>query len=220
MLVKSLSRTLGNGLAVVLGLWGAVVTPGFEWAFGALVIVGAINLFATIWDERKRGRRQSEQKAEIAGLQESVSRLLERVIPPTEVPYHLQNLRNLSVAELRGAIDALNGRLRIFESQRHSEMGSRFMARPPDEGQMQPIERQKLYEQRQALGQQSMQNHLDVQDRLRPEAIALYEEVLRRIPASRPTREPVLIAYGMAGVAPLNDFANVMERLARELPGD
>lgn len=148
--------------------------------------------------------------------QATVDDLLARMAPakaPLPTPLALQDLQQLSADDLRLQVSKLAPKMRAMEAMFHRARSEILFGERGDWNQ----------HTTQMINQSAEQTHRWHND-LQPEAVALWNEMRRRIYGAPPyptdPRAEVALDHGMlAGVSPLNDAAKALERLARDLPG-
>lgn len=163
-------------------------------------------------------RNTPEPNSQMERLLETISELVARLVPEqkpatTQIPSHLQDLRTLPADTIRARVHDITHKMRQIETA-FKNSRSTVIFGPREDWE-------KHTNQMLAQGQEQMQRW---QSELMPEAVALWNELRRRIydapPYPRDQMAAVALEHGMlAGVSPLNDAAIALERLAREMPG-
>ena len=215
--IRPLAKALTGILTVFASLWGFILTPELQWLFAAIAAVGVINFAIAIHDERmvRVARQQaSEDRAILRDLQGYVRTLA----GPTEIPAHLQDLSRLTNAQLKQLVADAGGRLRAFQTRIRSERYE-AMPRASYKGMAAAERASRWDEDTRAILQQSEAQQSEFNRDLRPDAVAIWEELKRRLP-NAPQSEHWQIALedgGLAGVNPVEQAATELERLARLL---
>jgi hypothetical protein len=145
-----------------------------------------------------------------------ISELLARQVPQhpaPAVPAHLHDLRSIPTAMIRTRVHEVTQQMRRMENAFKVARNSVLFGPRGDWDTS----------TNQLLAQAQEQKHR-WQSELMPEAVALWNEMRRRIYGAPPyPRDPMAetaLEDGMlAGVSPLNEAATALERLAREIPG-
>lgn len=222
---KPLARAATNALTVFVGLWGYAVTPDLEWLFAAIIVMGIINFGIGIHDERllKASRQQANEDRQILRELQGYTRTL---VSPLEIPAQLQDLSRLTNAQLKGLVEAASKRLRDFAAEVGEGVfdAQRTWWRVPNYDQLNEEEKNRLFR---AYGDQqiaeSNEKKLMFNRRCRPEALALWEELKRRLNIDDvgALDRPIAIEHGtLAGALPIEEAATALEKLARQLPDE
>jgi hypothetical protein len=121
--------------------------------------------------------------------------------------------------ELRQATVELVPKLRTFQQQvEHRDTMAVLEQHQRISGLSEPERNQAFQQNMLATVSQSQLRNMEFQRNYRASAIALRDELLRRLPEQRPEMLPAL-DYGMlAGVTPVGQVADYLERLAKLLP--
>ncbi len=128
-------------------------------------------------------------------------------------------LRTLTDAQLREEVIAFANTLRDFEHNFHSEELTRML----NQQRLTGTEEEKIQKWQQQSNEMLMRHSQfqnEFKKRFLGKALGYRDELLRRLNIIAPTYEREVIAFqGMlAGVSPISDMANYLERLARQLP--
>jgi len=155
----------------------------------------------------------------LLGLNESVKQ--EKGLTPVVAFSSVDNLSSRSNAQLRDQVLQLTSAMRTFENGIQSARTNRIMNRLPVSATKE--QRQANWEaETQAMLDQSTNAQTEFRVRFLPEALALREEMskrLGRLPPYQDKANIIALDYGMlAGVSPISDAANYLDGLARQLP--
>jgi hypothetical protein len=165
-----------------------------------LYALASIGVGLTIWGWYVAAKQNAESDE-----QAKILRDIRAALPgPSSGQVH--NLAPLDAAALKTRVASLTLRMRTFAAGVDSSRARLFAP-----GQM---DHQKLI-------QHSADAQAEYRGQLWPEAIALRDEMARRVGLLKPypsDHRSVAIDYGMlAGVSPINEAANYLEELARKL---
>lgn len=204
--------TIGTCLPTALGALLALLALAPQMShLDFLVVLGAVVVTIVVtWGIAAR------QDFKASRSQDTLDNLLAKigaVATQVVIPPALQNLLVLSADDIRRRVHQLTPRMRAMESTfRHARDSVLYGGN------------ENWNEFTNRLSAQSAEQadrwHTDLQ----PEAVALRNEMRRRIygtpPYPRDFQGDAALEHGMlAGVAPLNQAALSLERLARDLPG-
>ena len=217
-----------NAVGVLLGLLG-VQSMLSEWQLWGLVAIGvtatlsAWRLAARTSFDAEREKALADKEAKEAfererALQETVNELLTRVVAQADQDQPMpaiEDLRTLTSASLRRRVAKVVTRMRAME-QANEHARNRLI-----------YSNTKLdwHQNTAKVIAQSCEQNNRWRTELRPEAVALWQEMLRRIHGAPPYpaengRRTVALSDGiLAGACPIHEAALVLEELARELPG-
>jgi hypothetical protein len=222
-------RALANGLSVAAALWGMTMTAELWWPFIAIASVGLINLFVGFRDERElrqdRATIRSLEKISLEanersrGFEESLERVARLL--PSAPPAYMQNLSAMTNAELKAAVDVSNTKLRLLEAKYRRERDCQFDAMTQQMFAARTDEDHRRIREQDDVAYHDLRNreHEEFTTSLRPEAVALFDEMRSRIEGH--VSLPLAIMLGsLTGPNPLDDAATEMDRMARQLPDD
>lgn len=194
-----------TGALGLAALTPPVLEPVQFWAAFALVVFVTL---LTWWN----AARQEFAKSNAAA---TVTELLQRLSHVPEVPgAAVANFRPLSSDELRARVHSIAQRMRAMEAAfRDSRDRDLFRGRGDEDWN------ERTSRMMAQSDEQQTRWHMD----LKPEAVALWDELRRRVYGAPPYPHDrdaaTALDYGMlAGVAPLDSAAAALERLARQLP--
>lgn len=194
-----------TGALGLAALTPPVLEPVQFWAALAVVVVVTL---VTWWN----AARQEFAKNNAAT---TVTELLSRLPLAPEVPGGaVANFHGLSSDDLRAKVHTIAQRMRSME---HSFKEARNHVLFQGRGS------QNWDQHTNQILAQSQEQMARWQADLKPEAVALWDELRRRVYGAPPYPDDhnasVALEHGMlAGVSPLDDAAAALERLARQLP--
>lgn len=176
-------------------------------SFGAPALLAVLCLWVVFhlgaFEERRKTKSHAEQKptSQPAGTPQNTTK------SPT---------RELSNAQLRDRAIALSNEMRTFDANFSARQGMRYRAAMGPDSQEAWESRMRTEEQQRAVFEISFRT------RYRPEALSLWHEIDGRLGITRlPNDREVPIALGdnmLAGIHPVTEAADFLDRLARQLP--
>jgi hypothetical protein len=206
------ARSITNLLAVFASLWGYTMTPGLWALFLGIGILGLVNLLIGISDERQlRADRR---------MLEDMRGYMHALVGPARIPPHLQDLTRLQNKQLKVLVSKVRDNLRAF-AQAHETRAEPLWSSVPGWDSMSDDERrQEITRDRERTMSAYMQQNADFNRKARPDAVALWDELKRRLgSAGALPKTVVALEHGMlAGAYPVEDAATALETLARRLP--
>lgn len=215
VLVKPLVRSITGLFSVAVGLYGLTIDPDLMWFCVAMAVVGALNLIVGVLDERD-ARKRSDKLEEM--VQESRD-FVRTLAGPMEVPAHLQDLTRLSNRQIKALIEATSIKLREFQERINGEKRNVYSALA-DASQSPEEQLEKFQARVENASTQSDQQQGDFLKNYRPQALALRDEMARRLP-NVPGYYPKALDRGtLLGPQPVEEVATELERLSRLLPDD
>lgn len=181
-----------------------ILEPGQFWAFFALVVCVTL---LTWWN----AARQEFEKSNAAV---AVDQLLQRLSHAPDAPGGaVANYRPLSNDELRARVHSIAQKMRSMEASFRDIRSLEVFRGRGDEDWAEYTNR---------LMAKGDEQQARWQIDLKPEAVALWEELLRRVHGAPPyptDHDASALEHGiLAGVSPLDAAASALERLARQLP--
>jgi|SRR6185312_1059795 len=219
--VRAVFRAAAQIVIFCLGLWGLRVTFDLTALIIVASIIGAVNFGIAVYDERQKEvarQESSEGRQRLQQLQEYVMKL----VPPAEVPPHLQNLSRVSNADLKALVHSTTQRLRDFADESgEGKYGPPIWDKYPGYMSLPQAEKNAIWhgENRKTSEKMDQTTNQYLRD-YRPDVLSLWEELLKRVPVREEARKANnLIETGMlAGYHPLDTIATELEIAARQLP--
>jgi hypothetical protein len=183
----------------------------------AFLLAGLFSWAVIISDSYKADRRDSSIENMESMLNTLVARLPDDSV---QIPPALANLSELSNLQIKIGVDNLVKKLRAFGTKAKMRQAEQISGRPHFFN--------KTEEERLAIWNEQNAKYVAISEELasefnnvyRPEALAYRDDMRRRLGIIDPKTDyrDVALEHGMlAGVNPINDAANALEKLAREL---
>ena len=207
---SALIAVLPTGLGAVLSMV-ALAPPALDpyrfWAFLTLAV--AITL--VVWANAATQEQQKESSART--VEELLAKLT--AAPATPLRASVHKLSSLTAPEIRAEVQKIASLMRQMEHSFHLSRDRVLFAPQTNENWKERTDQMLAFSQERANRWRSD---------LRPEAMALWDEMRRRIYGAPPyplnmDGDIALDHASLAGPAPLTAAATAMEQLARELPG-
>ena len=218
LLFKPVLRAVTNGLGVVAGLWGVLVTEGFYYLFLTIIAVGIINLVVEVFDEMERRALRLQAEAD----RKALSTLVE-LAGARNVPANMQNLGAISDSTLKEMVGsaanlARNLEMKQLETRRSKAMDYTLRRNLSEDARHILYDQEREAEEvaRSAFFKEYLDDH-------RPQLQALWDEVERRTGpfTERELWRAAAITEGqLAGPSPIDEAASILESYARRLSDD
>ena len=223
MLTRPLVRGLTNALAWMAALWGFEVTTDLLALVSVAVLVGTVNFFFAVQDERKLAAASKAAQEDRAILRELQKLTRENGV--REIPIRLQDLSIVSNDRLKGLVAQAATNLREYERQsRDIRSQGPIWLRIPNYEALSDEQRDALWRKDTAdLIEGHQQQESDFRRIFLPDASAIWTELKRRVFGSEAYpksagRVPIALEHGsLAGVAPISEATLALEDLARRL---
>jgi hypothetical protein len=188
----------------------------------AVLLIGAALLIMFIgwWTTAEQEEASVQREIKIDRLQETLD-VIKSAIPVLDNTSTVQNLSQLSNAQLRQRVSDLTARMRTFEGVIKAEETKELFEKRQTSILEQPPQNNRNVETARML-ERSTEVQTQFRSQLLPQALALREILSNRIGISQPyplIPNNVALDYGiLAGPSPISNAANYLEQLARQLP--
>lgn len=219
--VRAVARAASQIVLFCLGLWGLQVTLDLGALILAATFIGAVNFGIALYDERKKDAAELRARDDRNTLKDLQSHVV-KLVGPSEIPPHLQDLSRLSSSDLRALVHSVSQRLRAFAEEsgegRYSEPVWQVV--PGYDAMSEEDQNRHWHDQ----NRRDIEAHTDRTARFlrecRPDALALWQELKSRIAMPKDVRElwsGALETSSLAGPRPIEEVATALETAARRL---
>ena len=210
----AISIIIPTVISASIGLWSLLTTMS-DSQFWVMFSVLTTSVAVVWWRAAAQDRdsyHANEMEAKQAKTIDDLLARLEILQPSAPLPSSVIDLRSLPAHEIRSRVAQVAKKMRSMEHS-FKQINDIFA----------PISDSREAHVRKLTAQSNERSHRWQND-LRPEAVALWHEMQRRIYGAPPYPDErgakVALELGMlAGPSPLNDAAILLERLARDIPG-
>lgn len=233
---RPLFQSIASSAIVAIGCIGAEVTPDLLGIAAIAFVAGSASFILALLEDRRSQKIIDDQTAKLDNQSEKIdnqmSLLAEQstnikglvsslgsLMPPT--PISIQNLASLPVETLRKQIARVVAELRLFHAKLIQEQTEELFSLIPTSPS--PEKNKVLWNQHvDELMRNSARQRAELEE-IRPNGVALWEELKRRLPDApeAPWMKTIALTEGaLSGISPVANAADELERLARLLPND